>query len=119
MAFRRSLTPQESPGKKIDVAYALSWYELFKSRPGLDVRRYQLGPVCIVHLAGEPFVEYQSYAENLRPNDFLAVAGYGDGEPGYICMDKALTEGGYEPTESFVGPPNQARLKVALAELLQ
>jgi hypothetical protein len=40
-------------------------------------------------------------------------------EPGYICTDKALAEGGYEPTWSFVAPPSEARLKAALAELLR
>jgi dienelactone hydrolase len=49
----------------------------------------------------------------------VAVAAYGEGGPGYICTDAALNEGGYEPTESRVGPPSEFRLKAAIAKLLE
>jgi hypothetical protein len=107
-----------SPVERIRAASALAWYNRLKTRPGVDVSCYQLGPVYILHLPGEPFVEYQLYAQSLRPSDFVAVAGYGENGPAYICTDKALTEGGYEPTWSFVGPPSEARLRSALADLL-
>ncbi|PYU99852.1 MAG: hypothetical protein DMG26_16045 [Acidobacteria bacterium] len=88
-------------------------------RPGVDLSCYRLGPVRILHLPGEAFVEYQLYAQSLRPNDFVAVVSYGEGGPGYICTDTALTEGGYEPTWSFVGPPSEARLKTGIEQLLR
>jgi hypothetical protein len=85
----------------------------------VDLSRLRIGSVDLVHLPGEPFVEFQLYAQSLRPDRFVAVAGYGEGGPGYICTDEAHAEGGYEPTMSFVGPPTEALLKGALAELLQ
>ena len=97
----------------------MAWYQRLKTRSGVDISCYQLGPVYILHLPGEPFIDYQLFAQNLRPADFVAVAGYGEGGPAYICTEKALTEGGYEPTWSFVGASSEARLKAALTELLK
>ena len=64
-------------------------------------------------------MEFQLYAQSLCPTGFVAVAAYGEGGPGYICTDAALAEGGYEPTESRVGPPSEFRLKAAICELLE
>lgn len=85
----------------------------------LDVSSYRLGPATILHLPGEAFVEYQLYAQSLRPNDFVAVAAYGQLGTGYICTDKAFAEGGYEPTQSFVGPPTESLLKASIRQLLE
>lgn len=87
--------------------------------PPIDLIRVTLGPAEIVHLPGEPFVEYQLHAAAARPDRFVAFAGYGDGGTGYICLDAAFGEGGYEPTAAKVGPPTEARLKQAITELLR
>ena len=63
-----------------------------------------MGNVHIVHLPGEPLVDFQFFAQGLKPADFVAVAGYGDCGPGYICPAKAYRDGGYEPTDSCVTP---------------
>jgi hypothetical protein len=46
------------------------------------------------------------------------VAAYTDLGPGYICTDKAFEEGGYEPTDTAVGPGSESRLKTAILKLL-
>ena len=115
----RVADPHAKPDERLKAAWALAWYDRLKVRPGVDLSCYRLGPVRILHLPGEAFVEYQLYAQSLRPNDFVAVASYGEGGPGYICTDPALTEGGYEPTWSFVGPPSEARLKTGIEQLLR
>ncbi len=118
--FRKVIAdPSAAYQERTTAAMALAWYERLKARADVDLSCYQLGPVYIVHLPGEAFVEYQLHAESLRPNDFVAVAAYGELGPGYVCTDKAFAEGGYEPTQSFVGPPSEARLKAALDELLR
>ena len=48
----------------------------------------------------------------------LAVAAYTDLGPGYICTDKAFEEGGYEPTDTGVGPGSEPLLKAAIVKLL-
>ena len=51
--------------------------------------RLRLGPIEILHLPGELFVEYQLAAQKLRPDSFVCVAAYGDYGPGYIGTAEA------------------------------
>jgi hypothetical protein len=111
--------PQQPYPARMTASIALSWYEWLKIMPSLDISSYRIGPATILHLPGEAFVEYQLFAQSVRPDDFVAVAAYGQLGPGYICTDKALTEGGYEPTESFVGPPSEKLLKASIREVLE
>ena len=110
--------PNQPYGERTKAVLALAWYNRVKVRPTVDVSFYRLGPARILHLPGECFVEYQLYAQSLRPDDFIAVAAYGELGPVYIVTDKAITESGYEPTDSFVGPPSERLLKDAIARLL-
>lgn len=75
--------------------------------------------VCSVHLPGESFMEYQKFAQAQRPDAFVVVPSYGDCGPGYICMEKSFTEGGYEPTDSFCSPKCEPIMKNAIADLLR
>lgn len=110
--------PNGKAAERLQAALNLAWLKRLKDRPQVDVNCVTLGPVELLHLPGEAFIEYQLYAESLRPHGFVAVAAYGESGTGYICTDAALTEGGYEPTESRVGPPSEFRLKEAIAKLL-
>lgn len=109
----------ERPERRLKAALALAWRERVKTRPGIDASRLRLGPVTILHLPGEAFVEFQLYAQSVLPHGFVAVAANGEGGPGYLCTDTAFSEGGYEPTMSMVGPPTEAHLKEAIRELLR
>ena len=93
----------------------------FAQRAGrpLELSLLALGPVRILHLPGECMVEFQRYAQKLRPQGFLAVAAYGDLSPGYVCTEQAFREGGYEPSASHVAPRAEGILKKAIAELLE
>jgi hypothetical protein len=110
---------QATEVKRLVASLRLAWMERLRNRSTIDLGRLRIGPADIVHLPGEPFVEYQLHAQAARPDRFVAVAGYGEGGPGYICTDAALKEGGYEPTMSAVGPSTEARLKAAVEELLK
>jgi hypothetical protein len=77
-----------------------------------------IGSVRILHLPGEPFVEYQFWAQRQNPELFVAIAGYGDCGTGYICTDRAYSDrGGYEQTESFI-VPSEKLLKDTIRTLL-
>ena len=76
-----------------------------------------IGPACVLHLPGEPFVEYQLKAQAMQDKRFVCVAGYGDGGPGYVPTDRAYLEGGYEPTVALAAPCEKELLK-AIAKLL-
>jgi hypothetical protein len=119
-ALRKTMAdPQAADSKRLHAALAVAWMERLKTRPAVELSRLRIGPADILHLPGEPFVEYQLHAQAARRDRFVAVAGYGEGGPGYICTDAALAEGGYEPTASFVGPPSESLLKAGIEELLK
>jgi len=116
--FRRRLEdPKGNPGSRVYLgAMALAFAERIQ-RP-LELSSLEIGKVHILHLPGEPLLEFQMYAQHLKPQHFVAVAGYGDCGPGYICPDRAYDEGGYEPTDTNVGRGSEALLKKAIRQLL-
>ncbi len=66
----------------------------------------------MLHLPGEPFVQYQLAAQKMRPDRFVCVAGYGDCGMGYIGGDRIFTDrGGYEQTYAFAGRCEQLLLR--------
>jgi len=102
--------------KRGNAAFQLAWLKR-KDRP-IDLTCLDLGKALVLHLPGEPFVEYQLKAQEFRKDVFVGVAGYGDGGPGYIPTDAAFLEGGYEPTVALAAP-SQKLLEKAMAKLLQ
>jgi hypothetical protein len=75
--------------------------------------------VCLLHLPGETFIEYQLFAQQQRPVGFVATASYGDGGPGYIPLEKSFAEGGYEPTQAFAAPESEKVMRETIVELLR
>jgi hypothetical protein len=88
-----------------------------RTRP-LPASALHLGPVTIVHLPGEPLLEFQRFAQQSAPHRFVAFAGYGDMSPGYLVSDEAFRQGGYEPGASNAAPGTEARVKTVLRKLL-
>lgn len=116
---RATLADTNAPAAaRLRAALDLAWLRRLQTHPQVEISRLRLGPVVSLHLPGETFIEYQLYAQSLRPDLFVAVAAYGESGPGYICCDAALSEGGYEPTMSRVGPPSEFALKAGIARLL-
>ena len=90
-----------------------------RRRRPLRAALIETGKLSILPLPGEPMVEFQKYAQSLRPNGFVAVAGYGDISPGYLCTDRAMEEGGYEPGAANSGPGTEAAVKKVIQELFE
>jgi hypothetical protein len=84
----------------------------------LEAQLLEIGPAAVLHLPGEPMLEFQKYARSRRPGRFVAVAGYGDITPGYLCTDEAHAQGGYEPSASYGAPGTEAALKQVIQKLL-
>ncbi len=100
------------------AAMRLAWLSR-RARP-IDLSCLDLGVAQILHLPGEPFVEYQLFAQSRKPEGFVCVAGYGDGGPGYIPIASAYPEGGYETgTVAYTGPGSEEVLKAGIADLLE
>jgi len=89
-----------------------------RSEQPIELTSLQIGNVYAVHLPGEPLIDFQLFAQGVKPEDFVAVAGYGDCGTGYICPAKAYQEGGYEPTDANVKPESEAIVKKAIESLL-
>lgn len=121
---RFSLPPRgdaarESPGGSGQQLYRAAITAAFAERTQpLEAVLLEIGAAHIVHLPGEPMLEFQNYARGLCPKEFVALAGYGDISPGYLCTDKAYTEGGYEPSAANAAPGTEARVKEAIRRLL-
>jgi hypothetical protein len=108
---------KESKARRGNAAFQLSWLERI-DRP-VELACLDFGKVVIVHLPGEPFIEYQLYAQDQRKDVFVCVAGYADGGPGYIPTARAYYEGGYETGVALAGPASEAILQGAIAKLLK
>jgi hypothetical protein len=107
--------PKATAARRNNAAFQLAW--LARLRRPIDVTCLDLGEALVLHLPGEPFVEYQLEAQKLRKDRFVCVAGYGDGGPGYIPTDAAYIEGGYEPTVALAAPCEKL-LKQTMAKAL-
>jgi hypothetical protein len=101
---------------RCNAALQLGWLQAV-GQP-IDLTCLDLGEVLVLHLPGEPFIEYQLKAQELRKDRFVCVAGYGDGGPGYIPTDHAYLEGGYEPSVALAAPC-EALLTRTMAKLLK
>jgi hypothetical protein len=109
--------PKQTTARRNNAAFQLAWLQRI-DRP-IELTCLDFGKVLLLHLPGEPFIEYQLKAQALRKDAFVCVAGYGDGGPGYIPTAAAYLEGGYEPTVALTGPGSEAILNRALAKLLK
>jgi hypothetical protein len=108
--------PNQVKARRANAAFQMAWRQRL-DRP-IELTCLDLGKVLVLHLPGEPFIEYQLKAQELRPDAVVCTAGYGDGGPGYIPTARAYFEGGYEPTVALAGPASEGILHAAMAKLL-
>lgn len=102
------------------AALKLAYVRRVQEGRAVDVSCLRLGDARVLHLPGEPFVEYQLAAQKLAPGHTVCLAGYGDYEPSYIGTAIAYGQGGYEtsPSASNVAPEAEAVLIDAIERLL-
>ena len=110
--------PKSKYSQVIKAAINLAWIERAKKNETIEFSCLSFGKVKILHLPGEPFVEFQLAAQKLHPEVSLFVAGYGDCGMSYIGTDVAYADrGGYEQTWSFIDPSEQLFLD-SMSQLL-
>lgn len=108
--------PEESRNLRTRAARCLVYQE--RGDLPIELGSLQINGVCLLFLPGEPMVEFQLYAQRRKPEAFVAVAGYGDANPSYICTDETFPQEGYEAWATLVAPGSEARLKAAIDRLL-
>ncbi len=97
--------PKASVSQRLKAAITLAWNERVRAGETVPLYRLAIGSVQMVHLPGEPFVEYQLAAQKMASGAFVAVAGFGDCGMSYIGGDGIFTDrGGYEQTWALAGP---------------
>ncbi len=106
--------------ERVGAAEDLAWLRRSQAGERMDLQRLSIGPVRVLHMPGELFVEYQLAAAAMRPDLFVAMAAYGDYGPGYIGTQVAYGEGGYETSShaSRVAPEVEQVLTDAMQRLL-
>ncbi len=114
---RQMLAPASSAADS-DVYRAAIALAFARRESPLELSALFLGKVCLVHLPGEPMLLFQKFAQSLRPSGFVAVAGYGDISPGYLCAEEAFGQGGYEPSAANAGPGTEKIVKEGIGNLL-
>jgi len=113
----RMTNPRLDPAVRI-YRGAMPLVFLARQETPIVLSSLSIANVHILHLPGESMIDYQLFAQRLRPAGFVAVAAYGDCGCGYICTEKAFEEGGYEPTDSFVVPESEVTLRAGIRKLL-
>jgi hypothetical protein len=78
----------------LTAAKHLAWLQRTQAGEAVDIGCLSLGPVRVLFLPGELFVEYQLAAQKMSPNHFVAMAAYGEYGPGYVCTKVAYSQGG-------------------------
>jgi len=108
---------EESSLNRINAAMKLA-FRARRDTP-FELSALEIGGVRILHLPGECSIEYQLFAQQLQPDQFVAVAAYADCGCAYLCLEKHFAEGGYEPGASHVIPSSEKNIRAAIQKLIK
>ena len=105
---------------RFDAAVGLAWLRRCQAGDPVTISSLALGEHRLLHLPGELFIEYQLAAKAMRERGAVAVAAYGEYAPGYIGVQKAYSQGGYETSDraSRVAPRVEGVLMQAIRDVL-
>ncbi len=113
------LLSHTDPRKQSLAALGLSWRKRADAGHKLIMPAIDFGKAQLVLLPGESYVEYQLLAQQLRPDSFVMVMGYGECAPGYVGTDRAWNEeDGNLRDWCWVGPSETAMTEALKSVLL-
>lgn len=117
--LRNRLATATSPFDRSESAMGLAWYERVKGGHQVQVPCVDFGPVQILLLPAEAYIEFQLFAQQCRPDSFVFTLGYGECGPGYIPTESAWQE---KDTNlhgwAWTPPGSEAVMKKAIREAL-
>ncbi len=118
--LQKQLAPNQPFQTRLTAAMFSGFGQRLRDGYIAQATRLRIGDIDIVHLPGEPFVEFQLFAQEVaRRKSFTCVAGYGECGVWYYGPDRIFTDrGGYEQNWSLTGPCEQT-VKAALTRLLE
>lgn len=107
------------PETRSRAALILAYQNRVAAGRRIDISALHLGPNLVtLHTPGEMFIEYQLFAQSLRPRALVAAPSYGDCGPGYIPLARSYDEGGYEPRDAFCSVESEDILRRAITQVL-
>lgn len=109
--------PQRSIVARTRPMYTVAWMRRVARGVPVVLSALHLDDVAMLHLPGEPFVEYQLRFQQEHPDRFVCTAGYGDGGPWYIPTAAAYPQGGYEVSVAWSAESVEAELLAGVAKL--
>jgi hypothetical protein len=110
----------ENPKKRCLGALGLSWRKRVDAKQPIDLPALDFGSAVIALLPGETYVEFQLAAQQLRPDDFVIILGYGESAPGFVPPEKAWEEhDGNLSSWCWVDPGSEKPLRDALRKALK
>lgn len=117
--LKMQLAPDQGFTTRLTAAMFSGFGQRLRDGYVAQVTRLRIGNIDIVNLPGEPFVEFQLFAQQVAAkNSFTCVAGYGECGVWYYGPDSIFSDrGGYEQTWSLTGPC-QRKVEAALTTLL-
>lgn len=112
---------QAAEAERLTAASKLAYVLRRKQDVPIELSCLKLGNVYVLHMPGELFIEYQLAAQQMRPNDTVCMAAYGDTGTGYIGTEIAYSQGGYEtqPSSSNTAPDVERVLMDGIRALLK
>ena len=99
----------------------LAWYERVKRGHRVEVPLIEFDPAHVLMLLpAEAYVEFQLFAQELRPDAFVLTMGYGECGPGYIPIERAFQEKDSNLNDwAWTPPGSEAVMKAAIREVLK
>jgi hypothetical protein len=87
--------------------------------PDMTIRlsTLRIGHIVLVGISGELMTEIGMDIKTTSPYKHTYVLTHCNGSNGYLCTDKAYTEGGYEPMVSRTMPGTAEKIRKALREM--
>jgi hypothetical protein len=117
--LRARLTGDPGPFARAEAAMGLAWYARAHAGHTIDLPAIDLGHAHLLLLPAESYVEYQLYAQSLRPDDFVMVMGYGECGPGYVPVERAWHENDSNLRDwTWVPPGSEEPMRRAIREAL-
>lgn len=90
--LEKILLDNAQPFRQCLAAMGLSWHKRAAAGRRIDMPVVDFGAAQLLLLPAESYVEFQLFAQQLRPDSFVITAGYGECAPGYIPIERAWKE---------------------------
>jgi hypothetical protein len=118
--LRKRLLEGVKPFERSEAAMGLAWYARVTKGHHIEVPALGFGSAALLLLPAEAYVEFQLFAQEIRPDGFVMVMGYGECGPGYIPIDRAFHERDQNLRDwAWTPPGSEDVMKAAIREVLK